>query len=135
MGILAEINKGNFPVIIFQLTESCCTCISSVMSEFSMASSSTSQLCWDGSSDPLRELEPLIGTITGMFLGGVVCADLPSTLSAEGELAAKSSANPDEHLLWIREQKNNEMIFQGKLSNSVWQTNRLSASDPMTTRT
>ena len=43
-----------------------------------------------------------------MLLEGVVGADLPSTLSA----AAKSSANPDEHLLCIRNKKNSKLILK-----------------------
>ena len=57
--------------------------MSSVISEFSFvsSSSSTSQLCWLGSSaEPLRELLALLDEDSGAPLG-VVCADLPSTTS------------------------------------------------------
>ena len=72
-----------------------------------MASSSTSQLCWLGSSaDPLRELPALYGgCVSGIPLDGVVCANLPSTLSG----VAKSSAKPDEHLL-ISKRKGNKLM-------------------------
>ena len=83
------------------LTDSCCTCMSSVISEFSFvsASSSTSQLCWLGSSaDPLRELPALLDGGSGMPLG-VVCGDLPSSRSG-----VKSSTNLEGDLLltWQR---------------------------------
>lgn len=57
--------------------------MSSVINEFSFvsASSSTSQLCWLGSSaELLRELLALLDEGSGTLLG-VVCADLASTTS------------------------------------------------------
>ena len=57
------------------------------------ASSSTSQLCWLGSSaDPLRELLALLDG--GSVLLGVVCGDLPSIMSG-----VKSSTSLEGDLL------------------------------------
>ena len=69
--------------------------MSSVISEFSFvsASSSTSQLCWLGSSaDPLRELLALLDG--GSVVLGVVCGDLPSATSS-----VTSSTNLEGDLL------------------------------------
>lgn len=70
--------------------------MSSVISEFSFVSesSSTSQLCWLGSSaDPLREPLAFLDGGSVMLLG-VVCGDLPSAQSG-----VKSSTNLEGDLL------------------------------------
>lgn len=103
MNVALYSSWNNFIINMSWLTDNCCTCMSSVISEFSFesASSSTSQLCWLGSSaDPLREVLALLDGGSGMLLG-VVCGDLPSATSG-----VKSSTSLEGDLLLTWQRKN-----------------------------